>query len=239
MPICAVPRCNWKGFFSACNLTRRGIMQCKTVLFFLAPHKQIMDFQTGFYRSCRFFFLLFNFTIKPRRWIHMPLIKEGNYTLTFSLKSAAQHISQMQDGVRRAAATKGLSASKSDVQMIVSVNLTCSILQTLWEGQWVAPVLLLSYRIYKERFSMSAEKYPKVKDIMLKHDLLKAKVTCMKSNWGKVFMYLILNALNVNYTYIYMYSVYHDVQIWYSEFSGKYNLFICKVTRNLSEVQHL
>ena len=185
----------------------------------------------------------------------MPLIKEGNYTLTFSLKSAAQHISQMQDGVRRAAATKGLSASKSDIEMIVSVNLTCSILQTLWEGQWVAPVLLLSYRIYKERFSMSAEKYPKVKDIMLKHDLLKAKVTYMKSTWGKVFMYLILNALNVNYTYIYMYSVYYgstDVQIWYSEFSGKYNLFIfccatvarmrhviCKVTRNLSEVQHL
>ena len=65
----------------------------------------------------------------------MPLIKEGNYTLTFSLKSAAQHISQMQDEVRRAAATKGLSASKSDIEMIVSVNLTCSILQTLWEGQ--------------------------------------------------------------------------------------------------------
>ena len=44
-------------------------------------------------------------------------------------------------------------------------------------------------------------------------------------------MYLILNALNVNYTYIYMYSVYYgstDVQIWYSEFSGKsFHLLLC------------
>lgn len=36
--------------------------------------------------------------------------------------------------------------------------------------------------LQRERFSMSCEKYPKVKDIMLKHELLKVKVTYMKSS---------------------------------------------------------
>lgn len=33
MPICAVPRCNWKGFLPACNLTRRTNVLSKMVLF--------------------------------------------------------------------------------------------------------------------------------------------------------------------------------------------------------------
>lgn len=61
----------------------------------------------------------------------------------------------------------------------------CSILQTLLDHKQdllggsmsgTCVVAELAY-LQRERFSMSCEKYPKVKDIMLKHELLKVKVT--------------------------------------------------------------